>query len=297
MHTQSSVKERDQNATATRAREQLLAGLPVKEQRMDLAGISTAVLEGGEGPPVILLHGPGEFAAKWLRIIPDLVSTHHIVAPDLPGHGATRGPDQPPDADQVFEWLDNLIEETCSSPPTLVGHIVGGAIAARFTIENGARVDRLVLVDSLGLGSFRPSLRFALTMIGFMIRPTEGSYSRFMRQCSYDLEALQEEMGDRWDAFVRYNLDRARSPKTKIVRHLMRTVGVPRIPQDDLAQITVPTTLIWGRQDRALDLQIAEDASAQYGWPLHVIENCADDPPLDQPEAFLDALYTALGPS
>lgn len=42
-------------------------------------------------------------------------------------------------------------------------------------------------------------------------------------------------------------------------------------------------------------LSTAEDASARYGWPLHVIEHCADDPAIEQPEAFLKALRTALG--
>ena len=72
------------------ARERLLAGIPVTERRLTLAGISTAVLEGGDGPPIVLLHGPGEFAAKWMRVIPDLVKSHRVVAPDLPGHGATE---------------------------------------------------------------------------------------------------------------------------------------------------------------------------------------------------------------
>ena len=54
-------------------RERLLAGIPVTERRLQLAGVSTAVLEGGDGPPIVLLHGPGEFAAKWMRVIPDLV--------------------------------------------------------------------------------------------------------------------------------------------------------------------------------------------------------------------------------
>ena len=71
------------------AREQLLALLPVTERRLDLAGASTAVLEAG-GPPMILLHGPGEFAESWLRVIPDLMTTHRIIAPDLPGHGASE---------------------------------------------------------------------------------------------------------------------------------------------------------------------------------------------------------------
>jgi ubiquinone/menaquinone biosynthesis C-methylase UbiE len=57
----------------------------------------------------------------------------------------------------------------------------------------------------------------------------------------------------------------------------------------------VPTTLIWGRHDRATPLSVAEAASARYGWPLKVIENCNDDPPVEQPEALLRALRTALG--
>ena len=44
----------------------------------------------------------------------------------------------------------------------------------------------------------------------------------------------------------------------------------------------------------ATSLSVAEAAHAHFGWPLHVIEHCADDPPIEQPEAFLDALRTAL---
>lgn len=295
MNRSHEVKEQTRKRTGHDARNRLLAGLPVAERERQLAGIPTTVLEGGEGSPVVLLHGPGEFAAKWLRVIPELAATHRVIAPDLPGHGASAGEDQALDADQVLAWMDDLIEQTCPSPPVLVGHVLGGAIAARFAVEHGDRIEQLVLVDALGLGTFWPSLRFALTMVGFLIHPSERTYSLFMRQCSFDLRGLREALGARWEAFVAYNLDCARSSKAKAARRLMRNVGVPRIPPEDLAQIAVPTLLIWGRQDRALRLQIAEDASARYGWPLHVIENCADDPPLDQPDAFLRALRTTFG--
>jgi len=46
----------------------LLAGLPVTERRLQLAGVSSAVLDGGDGPPIVLLQG--EFAAVWMRVIP-----------------------------------------------------------------------------------------------------------------------------------------------------------------------------------------------------------------------------------
>lgn len=275
-------------------RARLLEDMPVVEGRLQLAGIETAVLEGGEGPPLILLHGPGEFAAKWLRVLPDLVTTHRTIAPDLPAHGTSSAPDDPLNEARVLAWLDALIEQTCASPPVLVGHVLGGAIGARYAIARGDRLAGLVLVDTLGLAPFRPKPAFALTMMAFLTRPTEASYTRLMRQCSYDLDRLRNEFGELWEPFVAYYLDRARAPAGKVASRLLRDVGLPQIPSDALARLTVPVTLIWGRHDRANRLRIAEAASARYGWPLHVIEDCADDPPRDEPEQFLRALRASL---
>ena len=276
------------------ARARLLESMPVAERRMRLAGIPTALLEGGDGPPMILLHGPGEFAAKWLRVVPELATTHRVIAPDLPGHGASGPPDEPLDEARVLAWLDALIEHTCASPPVLVGHVLGGAIGARYAIVRGERLAGLVLVDALGLAPFRPKPAFALTMMAFLTRPSEASYTRFMHQCSFDLDRVREEMGKLWEPFVAYALDRARAPTAKVASRLLREVGLPQISPDDLARLTTPVTLIWGREDRANRLRIAEAASARYGWPLHVIDLCADDPPRDAPEEFLLALRATL---
>ena len=54
--------------------EQLIADLPVTERRLTLNGVATPVLEGGEGAPVILLHGPGAYGAQWIGTIPALVT-------------------------------------------------------------------------------------------------------------------------------------------------------------------------------------------------------------------------------
>jgi len=181
-----------------RARERLLAGIPVSERRLPLAGVSTAVLEGGDGPPVVLLHGPGEFAAAWLPVLPELVRTNRVIAPDLPGHGATGTPDGALDADRVLRWLGELIEHTCPAPPVLVGRVVGGAIGARFAADHGARLDRLVLVDTLGLTPFEPAPRFGLALHRFLAQPTAGTYDRFMEFCTFDLDRVREELGQRW---------------------------------------------------------------------------------------------------
>jgi pimeloyl-ACP methyl ester carboxylesterase len=69
----------------------------------------------------------------------------------------------------------------------------------------------------------------------------------------------------------------------------------PAIAPEELARIKVPTVLVWGRHDRPYPVAIAEQASTRYGWPLHVIENSADDPPIEQPEALLRVLRAELG--
>lgn len=296
MNAQLAVEERDTRHAGSNARARLLTGLPVTERRMQLAGISTAVLEGGDGPPVVLLHEQGEFAARWMRVIPGLVQTHRVIAPDLPGHGASLKTGGALDSARTLAWLDELIARTCEAPPVLVGHMLGGAIAARFASTCGGRIARLVLVDSFGLGPFRPALPFVFSLIKYMVRPTERTMDGLFRHCFFDLDRVRQEVGARWAPYLEYVLEGARTPSAKAaLRDLMGKIGVPAIPAADLALITVPTALIWGRHDPVVRLRVAEAASERYGWPLHVIENAADDPPVEQPEAFLRALRAAQG--
>ncbi|CAN5885419.1 hypothetical protein BH20ACT6_BH20ACT6_04750 [soil metagenome] len=279
------------HASAEVARQRLLADLPVTERRIELAHIPTALLEAGEGPPIVLLHGPGEFAERWLRVITGLATTHRVTAPDFPGHGRSGTHRGQLDRDQVFRWLDALLDECCDRPPIVVGHILGGAVAARYAAARPNRLERLVLVDSLGLARFRPSPRFALGLVGFLARPTDRSHQRFMRQCLADDTTVRESMGDKWDALREYSLDRARDPEVKAaMKFFMSELGVPRIPITELEAITVPTSLVWGRHDRANRVRIAEDASERFGWSLHIIEGAADDPPMERPDEFVAAV-------
>ena len=277
-----------------RDRSRLLEGIPVEELRLDAAGIPTTVLAGGSGPPVVLLHGPGESAVNWRWTIPGLTATHRVLAPDLPGHGSSGSGQSPLDADRAVQWLRDLIAQTCAERPALVGHVLGGSIAARFAARHRSELQSLVLVDSLGLARFRPTARFALAFLGFAARPNERRFERFMNQCAYDLDHLQRRLGRDWTSFVAYNLRLARSEGSKQAGRLFRRAGLPRIPSEELAGIGVPTTLIWGRYDRANRVSVAKKVSERYDWPLHVIDKAADDPARDQPEAFLQELLAAL---
>lgn len=291
MSTRQAVATRGAPDQRVHARTRLLSGIDVTERRIDLEGITTAVIEGGKGPPMILLHGPGGNGTHWLRVMPDLITGFRVIAPDVPGQGESGSTASRLDAPGVLRWLAALIDRTTDAPPILVGFALGGGIAARFAAEYSDRISRLVLVNALGLAPFQPTPEFGSALNAFMAQPDEETHDLLWQQCANNFDRLRAGMGDKWDPFKAYNLDRARTTSLmSALGRLMADFAMEAIPAEDLARIAVPTTLIWGRSDRATPLAVAETASRRYGWPLHVIENSGDDPALEQPDAFVRAL-------
>ncbi|MFR9798813.1 alpha/beta fold hydrolase [Streptomyces sp. MS06] len=285
-----------EHTAAQEARRRVLEDIPLTEHRSDLDGVSTSYLKGGSGPPVVLLHGIGQTSAVWLRVIRRLAPTCTLIVPDLPGQGASEIHDgRPPTADRVTAWLAALIGTTCPAPPVLVGHNIGGAIAARFAAAHGDLVTGLVLADAHGLGPFRPAPRFALAVAAFQAHTTERTRDRMLGRCMTDFDTVRDDLGEDWDGIADYVLDRARTPEVKAAgRTLTKAFVRPVIPEAELDRITVPTTLVWGRDDPETRLKYGERAAARYGWPLHVIDDCGADPDLEHPDAFVAALRTAL---
>lgn len=282
---------------AVEARQRLIAASGLVERRHNLAGIDTAVLEGGEGPPMVLLHGQGEFGATWLRVLPELARTHHLLVPDLPGHGASGVGEMPVDASVLVTWHDELLQTAAGKgKAVVVGHLLGGAIAGRHAVAHPERLAHLMLVDSMGLAWFRPKLRFALPMMAFLARPTETTRDRLFQQCFADRDALAVQTADHWEDLLTCALAGAKDPKLQTaMKTMMPKVGLPPIAATDLEGISVPTTLIHGRDDLQVPVAVAEAASTRYGWPVHVIEEVRDDPAVERPTEFLAAVQAALG--
>jgi len=279
----------------TSGRERLLAGLPVAERRLEPAGVSTAVLEGGDGPPIVLLHGGIECGgAVWAPVISRLAEDHRVVVPDVPGLGESE-PVPRLDPAVFADWFAELLRETCpGEKPTLIAHSLGGSLAARFATDHGRLLRRLLVYAAPGVGPYRMPLRLRAVAIRFGLRPTEGNAERFERFALLDLDRTRE-LGPEWyGAFSAYTLARAR------VKHVQRTMQqlikseTRQIPDSELARIDVPARLLWGRQDRMVPLDLGEGASARLGWPLHVIDDAAHAPHIEQPERFMAALSSAL---
>ncbi|HEX2375196.1 MAG TPA: alpha/beta fold hydrolase [Actinomycetota bacterium] len=232
MSRQRIAGDDSRQAAGGHARRQLLAGAPVTERRLELAGVSTAVLEGGDGPPVVLLHGQGGWAGVWLPAAAALVRTHQVVAPDLPGLGASRATEGPPGAETALLWLAELIDRTCPTPPVLVGASLGGSIAARFAAAHSDRLAGLVLIGMGGLvGKVRLPPGLLLALVRHSLRPSERTALGMLRQVSVDVDRARRRMGERWAPFRAYSLELSRTPSARQAnRRLLGELGLPQDP-------------------------------------------------------------------
>jgi pimeloyl-ACP methyl ester carboxylesterase len=273
------------------ARRRLLAGLPVTERRPQLAGVSTTVLEAGDGPPIVLLHGGIECGgAYWAPVISRLAESHRVIVPDVPGLGESE-PVARLDAATFADWFAALLRLTCADKPDLIAHSLLGSLAARFAAQHRDRLQRLVIYGTPGIGPYRLPLGLRVAAIRFALRPSERNAERFDRWAFFDLDRTRRHDPAWFEAFSAYTRSRAAVP------HVKRTTGrlirscTKQVPDAELGRIAVPTALLWGRHDRFVSLGLAEGASARLGWPLHVIEDAGHVPHIEQTGAFMHALH------
>jgi pimeloyl-ACP methyl ester carboxylesterase len=272
--------------TASEARARMLAGLPITERVLDVGGVATTVLEAGDGPPLVLLHGGIECGgAYWAPVVARLAERHRLVVPDVPGLGESA-PFERLDDDTFAAWFADVIDRTHCVRPTLVAHSLLGSTAARFAVQRGDLVRSLVVYGAPGVGPYRMPMRLRYVAIRFGIRPSPRNAERFDRFALLDLDANRRRDPEWFAAFDAY----ARSQAT--LRHVKRTMRrliaaeTKQIPDADLRRIAVPTTLLWGRHDRMVPLALAQGAAERLGWSLHVVDGAAHAPHMEQPEAF-----------
>ena len=279
------------------SRERLLAGLPVTERRLELAGVSTVLLQGGEGPPLVLLQGGIESGgAYWAPVISHLAESHSLVVPDVPGLGGSE-PVGRLETAAFADWFAELVRATCHDEPTVIEHSLLGNLAPRLAARHGQLMRRLVIYGAAGIGPYRMPLGLRLVAIRFGLRPTDRNAERFERRAFHDLDRARRRDPEWFEAWSAYTRAQATVPHCKRTMRWLIAQCTKEIPDEELRGITLPTALLWGRHDRFVSLDHAEAASARLGWPLHVVDDAGHVPHVERPEAFLRSLHEALDPT
>ncbi len=253
----------------------------------------------GEGPTVILIHGggPGAYGYSNYRknMMPIAERGNRVVVVDLPGYGQSdfAGSDGGlfgPPARAVAALIDHLGVEKAS----LVGNSLGGGTAMRVALSHPDKVDKLILMGpggSLPATSTFPT-EGLLRMLTFYDGegPTLEKLDRVIDLLVYDRSSITHEL-------VEERFKTATLPQTMANPPLKGAAVDPRneLWREPLGQITHPTLMIWGRDDRVLPLDMAFIYLRQLpNADLHVFSKCGHWAQWERADEFNDLVADFL---
>jgi len=237
-------------------------------RRVMVDGAPVNVVDIGEGPAVVFLHGLAGCWQNWLENIPEIARDHRVVALDLPGFGASPMPREPITMPGYARLLDELFVTLGVDTATLVGSSMGGFVAAEFAIRYGAQVQRLCLASPAGLSmehmrnERNRGLRARVENVLFFGTYWAASKSdrvvrraRLRRALLLLLAAHPERLSS---ALIAEQAHGAGKPGFADALDAM--TGYPI--RDRLGEIAAPTLIVWGELDRLVPLCDA----AEFEW-------------------------------
>lgn len=249
--------------------------------RVKLNGVETQVRREGSGDTLLLLHGAGG-SAGLVPMLDELSSGYDIIMPDHPGFGLSEDSKQTTTiSDLAYHYLD-FIDSYGLTDIHLVGHSMGGWIAAEIAIRSEALLKSLTLICSAGIhvkGVPKGDL--------FLWSPEETARNLFVKQ-----EAVEEMLNYKPSSEELETMIRNRVSAAKYAWH-------PRFYNPDLSKwlhrISIPTLIVWGDQDKIFPV---EYAAAFKSFITHaeveVIADCGHVPHVDRPDVFYPCFRSFL---
>jgi pimeloyl-ACP methyl ester carboxylesterase len=261
------------------------------------AGIRTNYLEAGSGPPVVLVHGsgPGVSAyANWRLTMPALAAQHRVLAPDMVGFGFTERPgdvtyDMATWTRQLLGFLDALGIDRAH----LVGNSFGGALALRFATEQPDRVDRLVLMGSVGVPF---DITEGLDAV-WGYQPSVQAMRALLDIFAWSRDLVTDDLAQlRHAASVEPGVQEAFAAMFPAPRQ--RWVDAMVTADDRLVTLTHPTLVVHGRDDRVIPLANALHLLEVIPRAeLHVFGQCGHWTQIEHAASFGALLTEFLGRS
>lgn len=220
------------------------------------AGIATNYHDVGTGDPVLLIHGsgPGVSAfANWRLTMPSLTQHYRVLAPDMVGFGFT---DRPANYRYTMDnWVEHIVgfmDALKIDRARVVGNSFGGALALALAIRNPDRVQRLVLMGSVGV-------RFQITpeldaIWGYT--PSFENMRKLVGMFAYDRRLVNDEPAMlRYKASIQPGFQESFSAMFPAPRQ--RWVNAMASPEEAIRSLKVETLIVHGRDDRVIPLSNA----------------------------------------
>ena len=236
---------------------------------------------------LILLHGLGASAERWLPIVPTLSKYFRVIVPDIIGFGYSDKPTVEYTMDFFIEFFEEFIENMHIHRPIVIGSSFGGYLATEFAIRFSSRVEKLVLAAPAGM--MRSSTNVLDQYIMAALYPTYENALRAFMDMAYDPSIVTDDT-------VRDFINRMRLPNAKYA-FMSTLLGIRDSPRllGRLSKIQVPTLLVWGDSDNMIPLQYSKEYNEIPGSNLVILKDCGHTPFIEKPTIFSQTILKFLG--
>lgn len=255
-------------------------------KRVVAAGIATNYHDVGQGEPVLLIHGSGPGVSafvNWRLTIPSLSQRYRVIAPDMVGFGFT---DRPANYRYTMDnWVEHIVgfmDALQIDRARVVGNSFGGALALALAIRKPDRVQRLVLMGSVGV-------RFQITpeldaIWGYT--PSFENMRKLVGMFAYDRKLVNDELAMlRYKASIRPGFQESFSAMFPAPRQ--RWVNAMASPEEAIRSLKVETLVVHGRDDRVIPLSNAyKFLELMQHAQMHVFGQCGHWTQIEHADRF-----------
>lgn len=255
------------------------------EEEIDAAGTKLRIVKGGEGEPLLLLHGelghPG-----WMRYHEALAQNHTLYIPLHPGFGQTEPLDWIMNMRDMAGWYLQALDDLEIGPVNLMGFSLGGWLAAEMATMSPSQFKKLVLVGAAGI---KPPVGEIFDM--FLVVAKEYLETSILDPANteeFNILSPEEptpEQAEAWEAAREGASRLAWKPYMhyRALPHLLRRLK------------RLPTLIVWGRDDPVIPLSAAEVFNESIeGSQLAVLDNCGHQPEIEKSDEFVKLVHKFL---
>jgi pimeloyl-ACP methyl ester carboxylesterase len=248
-----------------------------------------------DGPVVVLIHGITGRSDQWEPAIDHLASEHTVLAPDLLGHGESAKPRGDYSLGAYASAVRDIMVALGHDRATIVGHSLGGGIAMQFAYQFPERIERLVLVNSGGLGrDVHPMLRAATLPGSELVLPvlTHATLLAGGESIGRALGRIGLQAGTDMAEIARGFASLGDSEARHAFIQTMRAVldpGGQRVSAVDRLYLTedLPSLLVWGSNDPIIPVEHGRAAhELMPGSRLELLDGVGHFPQLEAPHEF-----------
>src|SRR6184192_951141 len=274
---------------------------------------------GGEGPPLVLVHGLGGAASNWTELAPILARRHRLLIPDLPGHGGSTAlpavsglepfadrialvangssPDTAGSAEPFADRIALVAEREGMLPAPVVGHSLGGMVVLRLALRRPDAVSALVLASAAGLSVGNVWGRQLLSIFT-AVRPGRlaaryrswVSRSPLLRRLVFGFVSVADPVGLTDEAVEGFLAAQLLHTDVDSAWQALRRDD----PRQELEAVGCPVLVLWGAEDVQLPLDDAFEYTRRLRARLRVIPGCGHLLIGERPDACADAIEAFL---